>query len=471
MRENRLWMDERLVIPIPLRKAVVNRIHCFHHGRSNMFNVASDVCFPYIHRSLVASADGCKECTDSGKSLKPLCAKGDIGKVYEPREPNECLPLDFWGPIKYPNESSKYVLVSVDRFSRWHSAMICGNKKSDKVLKFMKQYISQHGVPRKIFMDQGSSFTSKAVESFCNSEGVEILYSPVNDHRATGCVECTIGSLRNFVLTYAKEKDSGNLESMVERALSAFRFTPNATLKKSPFEAHHGREANTVLRNLTKKPSLQNLNWNRVLKQKSADLDSDDPRAIKFPPPMATDWVDRSVVDYDVEHINHPRRLANYQLVSVADRGSAPVVGSKCSVGVKLRDADAQTPNRPNKRTELLFQRIKDTNKRYRPLKQKVVSESQHTLTLANGSVLRKSGVTGKTLNPIAPKFSETVSPKPPTMVAVKRRADLQRTEEEKAAGAIARKIIQAGTRAKSQIWDNEDDSDWASEYEPLQTP
>ena len=217
---------------------------------------------------------------------------------------------------------------------------------------------------------------------------------------------------------------------MVERALSALRFAHSATLKISPFEAHHGREANIVLLNLTKKLSLQNLNWNRVLKQKAACLDSDDPRAIKFPPPMATVWQDRSDVDYDVEHINHPRKLAGDQLVSVADRGSAPVFGSKYSVGVKLRVADAQTPNRPNKRTELLFQRIKDTNKRYRPFKQKVVNESQHTLILSNGSVLRKSGVAVKTLSPNTPKFSETVTPKPPTMVAVKRRADLKQAEE-----------------------------------------
>ena len=140
-----------------------------------------------------------------------MCAKGDIGKIYEPREPNESLQLDFWGPVKYLNESGKYVLVAVERFSRWPSAMICGNNRSDKVLKFMKHYISHHGVPRKIFMDQGSSFTSKAVKSFCNSEGIEIVYSPVNDHRATGCVERTFGSLKNFVLTYAKEKYHGNL--------------------------------------------------------------------------------------------------------------------------------------------------------------------------------------------------------------------------------------------------------------------
>ena len=48
VRENCMWMDERLVFPIPLRKAVVKRIHCFHHGRSNMFDAARDVWFPYI---------------------------------------------------------------------------------------------------------------------------------------------------------------------------------------------------------------------------------------------------------------------------------------------------------------------------------------------------------------------------------------------------------------------------------------
>ena len=122
-------------------------------------------------------------------------------------------------------------------------------------------------------MDQGSSFTSRAVKSFCNSEIIEIVYYPVNDHRATGCVERTISSLKNFVLTYAKEKYHGNLECMVERALSALRFAPNVTLKITPFEAHHGWEANTVLRNLTKKLSLQNLNWEKRLRQKSACLD------------------------------------------------------------------------------------------------------------------------------------------------------------------------------------------------------
>ena len=59
--------------------------------------------------------------------------------------------------------------------------MVTTTNTSDKVLKILDKYITQHGVTRKIH-----------VESFCNSEGIEIVYSPVNDHRGTGSVEKTM---------------------------------------------------------------------------------------------------------------------------------------------------------------------------------------------------------------------------------------------------------------------------------------
>ena len=229
------------------------RIHLYHHGKRNMFEGAQDVWYPYMYRSLAAKATYCQQCTDAGKNLKTLLSKGDVGKVPEPRETNECIQLDFWGPISYLNESKKYVLVATDRFSRWPSAMVTTTNTSDKNLKYLDKYNTQQGEPRKIHVDQGSCFTSNKFKSFCNSEGIELVYSPVNDHRGTGSMERTIGSLKDFVLTHASEKEHKSLESMVDKALGALRFSKNATNKLTPFEAHHGREANTVLRNLTKK--------------------------------------------------------------------------------------------------------------------------------------------------------------------------------------------------------------------------
>ena len=62
---------------------------------------------------------------------------------------------DFWGPIKHLNEPSNY-------------AIIHRNNKSDKVLKFISKNITNRGVPRKLYVEQGSGFTFKAVKKFCS---------------------------------------------------------------------------------------------------------------------------------------------------------------------------------------------------------------------------------------------------------------------------------------------------------------
>ena len=276
MKDGGLCMDERLVIPHTLQAAVINRFHYYYHGKSSMF------------RSLATIAGNCQKCTSAGKNLKNMCSKGDVGKIPEPKEPNESVQLDFWRPINYLKESKKNVLVAVDRFSRWPSAMMCNSNRSDKIVKILKAYIIAHGVARQIRVDKGTHFMSKEVRGFCHKEGIEMLTTPVNDHRATGCVERTIGSIKNSVLTYAREEKSEPLDRMVERALGALRFAKNATLKITPFEAHHGREANTVLRNLTKKPSLRNRSWENVIRSKSNCLDERDPKTQAMPEQMDT---------------------------------------------------------------------------------------------------------------------------------------------------------------------------------------
>ena len=139
VKENVVWMDEKLVIPINLQTAINNRIHAYHHGKTNMLHAAKDVWHPYIYRSIASIAEECRKCTAAGNNLKTILMKNQLGTVPEPKERNESVQLDFWGPINYLNESQKYVLVAVDRFSRWPSAMACGNNRSDKILKLLKK--------------------------------------------------------------------------------------------------------------------------------------------------------------------------------------------------------------------------------------------------------------------------------------------------------------------------------------------
>ena len=83
-----------------------------------MLAAAKDIWYPYIHRKNANMAENCQDCILAGKNLKPMCSKGNLGRIPEPKEPNEANQLDFWGPINYLPESKKYVIVAADRFSR-----------------------------------------------------------------------------------------------------------------------------------------------------------------------------------------------------------------------------------------------------------------------------------------------------------------------------------------------------------------
>ena len=100
-------MEDKVVLPNILHKAINNRLHYYHHGKSNKFAAAKDVWFPYNHRNIAAMVKKCRECTAAGKNLKTMCSKGDLGTIPEPKEPNESLQLDFRGPINYLKESKK----------------------------------------------------------------------------------------------------------------------------------------------------------------------------------------------------------------------------------------------------------------------------------------------------------------------------------------------------------------------------
>ena len=145
IKEYFLWMDDKLVIPNSLHTAINNRLQYYHQRKINKFVAAKDIWYPYTHRNIVSIAQNCQECILARENLKTTCTKGELGKILELKEPNKDLHLDFWRPITYLQESKKYVIVAVDRFSRWPSARVCNENRSDKILKFLNFYNNSLG--------------------------------------------------------------------------------------------------------------------------------------------------------------------------------------------------------------------------------------------------------------------------------------------------------------------------------------
>ena len=103
----------------------------------------------------------------------------------------------------------------------------------------------------------------KKFQLFSNTNNLNLLFAPVDDHRAIGVVEKMIQTLKRRlgVMRIDSANKPYKLASDVAEIIKTLRITPHGVTKISPFEAHSGRKPNTPLSNLATTSSPTNLNW------------------------------------------------------------------------------------------------------------------------------------------------------------------------------------------------------------------
>ena len=130
--------DNNLVIPTNLKQLVIDSIHQTHPGQAGTLSSGNLVWFPSIYRSLTSKAQACDECTKQGKNLKSIIPKRNLGKLPKFSEPNEALQMDFAGPIPFRNHTDNYyILVSVDRYSRFPTAQVYKNCDASTPVEYL----------------------------------------------------------------------------------------------------------------------------------------------------------------------------------------------------------------------------------------------------------------------------------------------------------------------------------------------
>ena len=72
------------------------------------------------------------------------------------QNPNEEIQIDFGGPILNEKDKEIYFLTSIDRYSKYHTVEIFEKANGTKVVKFVREYAYNHGMPRTIRLDQAT---------------------------------------------------------------------------------------------------------------------------------------------------------------------------------------------------------------------------------------------------------------------------------------------------------------------------
>ena len=132
-------VDIRIAIPICLRKPLLAHLHRSHAGQLAMVDAAQYIWWPCMHRDIVQLYKDCLQCTKFGKNLKANASFNSTKPLPLLSGPNEELQLDYVGPLLDSDGNNIYILVAIDRYSNYPSAMITRSTGLRKIIKLVYQ--------------------------------------------------------------------------------------------------------------------------------------------------------------------------------------------------------------------------------------------------------------------------------------------------------------------------------------------
>ena len=141
-------------------------------------------------------AKNCKHCTEQGKNLKPIIGKNNSFQMVSVVEPNEEVQLDFAGPLPDELNEDAYILVAIDKWSKFPIAKVLSNTTADVAINFMQRCISNNRLHRRLRCDQAQTFRAKKFQLFCSTNHIKLLIAPLDNHRAKGVLERMIQTLK-----------------------------------------------------------------------------------------------------------------------------------------------------------------------------------------------------------------------------------------------------------------------------------
>jgi transposase InsO family protein len=127
--------------------------------------------------------------------------------------------LDQVGPLPKSSQGSHtYLLVVVDKFSKWIKAVPVTNQEATTIVKFVESIIYRYGVPNSIITDNSTNFTSGEFQEFTKELGIKIKYASVAHPKSYGQVEKANGlvcaSLKKRLLRPLKHAASAWVEEL-----------------------------------------------------------------------------------------------------------------------------------------------------------------------------------------------------------------------------------------------------------------
>jgi transposase InsO family protein len=99
------------------------------------------------------------------------------------------MGVDILGPFPRAIGRYRYLFVALDKFTKWPEATPVVNITQGAAVAFLKSIVCRFGVPNHIIMDNGTQFTSRIFQEYCEGIDTQLCFTFVAHPRSNGQVE------------------------------------------------------------------------------------------------------------------------------------------------------------------------------------------------------------------------------------------------------------------------------------------
>jgi transposase InsO family protein len=249
--EDGVWKtnERKIFVPHILREKAIKNFHGrgVHFGVSKTYQLMSHSLFwPSMQADLQEFIKSCDICT---VTKTPLPSPAPNQSLPEVKRPMQRIALDYCGPFPLSNSGNKYLLVTIDHFSRYLRVFPVPEATTSVSVKCLERIILDEGVPSEILTDRGTHFTGEILQNFLRNKGIKHLLTSPGRPQCDGMAERQMRTLKNFIRADVLERtdvSSKTWDLNVEKIVSKLNKTIHPATGHSPFEIARGRTPTEV---------------------------------------------------------------------------------------------------------------------------------------------------------------------------------------------------------------------------------
>jgi hypothetical protein len=99
------------------------------------------------------------------------------------------MGVDILGPVPRAVGGYRFLFIAIDKFTKWPEATPVVSITQGAAVAFLKSIVYRFGVPSHIITDNGTQFTSRLFQEYCEGIGTQLCFASVAHPKSNGQAE------------------------------------------------------------------------------------------------------------------------------------------------------------------------------------------------------------------------------------------------------------------------------------------